>query len=103
MASRNFTKHCFLATWIFDIRNLDYFERAGQENHGFRFHSRRGDTQRHQRPIKIRLHTLLKDSRARQIAEVANDDRAKQLYADGHSLAEVGKQLGVEASTVGRR
>ena len=23
IASRNFTKHCFLATWIFDIRNLD--------------------------------------------------------------------------------
>ena len=42
IASRNFTKHCFLATWIFDIRNLDYFEPAGQtvdnlrgENHGF--------------------------------------------------------------------
>src|SRR5271170_4420714 len=30
MASRNFTKHCFLATWIFDIRNFDYFEPAGQ-------------------------------------------------------------------------
>ena len=28
IASRNFTKHCFLATWIFDIRDLDYFEPA---------------------------------------------------------------------------
>jgi prepilin-type processing-associated H-X9-DG protein len=55
------------------------------------------------RAIKIRLQTLSKDSRARQIADAANDDRANQLYADGHSLAEVGKQLGVEAGTVGRR
>jgi hypothetical protein len=30
IASRNFIKHCFLATWIFDIRDLDYFEPAGQ-------------------------------------------------------------------------
>jgi hypothetical protein len=29
IASRNFTKHCFLTTWIFDIRDLDYFEPAG--------------------------------------------------------------------------
>jgi DNA-directed RNA polymerase specialized sigma24 family protein len=28
--------------------------------------------------------------------------RAKQLYAEGDSLAEVGKQLGVEASTIGK-
>jgi DNA-binding CsgD family transcriptional regulator len=27
-------------------------------------------------------------------------DRAKQLYADGHSLAAIGDQLGVDASTV---
>ena len=29
-------------------------------------------------------------------------ERAKQLYADGHSLVAIGKQLGVEASTVGK-
>ena len=29
-------------------------------------------------------------------------EHAKQLYTDGHSLTEVGKQLGVEASTVGK-
>jgi DNA-directed RNA polymerase specialized sigma24 family protein len=29
-------------------------------------------------------------------------DHAKQLYAEGQSLANVGKQLGVEASTVGK-
>ena len=28
--------------------------------------------------------------------------RAKQLYAEGDSLAEVGNQLGVEASTIGK-
>jgi hypothetical protein len=29
-------------------------------------------------------------------------ERAEQLYADGHSLVAIGKQLGVEASTVGK-
>src|SRR6202012_5333302 len=49
IASRNFTKHCFLATWIFNIRNLDKrfdTERQAREAlRDFQYQTARGHTQ----------------------------------------------------------
>ena len=89
IASRNFTKHCFLATWIFDIRNLDYFEPAGQtvdnlrgENHGFIVDT---GTFKDIRDLlnSVFIPALPKDSRARQIAEGANDPVNADSYLRG--------------------
>jgi hypothetical protein len=48
IASRNFTKHCFLATWIFDIRNLDKRFDTEQQAHealrDFQYQTARGQT-----------------------------------------------------------
>jgi hypothetical protein len=89
IASRNFTKHCFLATWIFDIRNLDYFEPAGQtvdnlrgENHGFILDT---GTFKDIRDLlkSVFIPALPKGSRARQIAEGANDPVNADSYLRG--------------------